>query len=69
MAEDKKCYKPKNFTVIRAIQLEVGNEDDVNCGNIIIIIIIIIMTVFFIEMKCFLIQKKFFLVLINFFLS
>ena len=35
MAEDKKCYKPKNFTVIRAIQLEVGNEDDVNCGNII----------------------------------
>ena len=42
MAEDKKCYKPKNFTVIRAIQLEVGNEDDVNCGNIIIIIIIII---------------------------
>ena len=41
MAEDKKCYKPKNFTVIRGIQLEVGNEDDVNCGNIIIIIIII----------------------------
>ena len=40
MAEDKKCYKPKNFTVIRAIQLEVGNEDDVNRGNIIIIIII-----------------------------